>query len=75
MDATLVKALQLVLSLSILVVLHEAGHFLFSKLFKVKVDVVFASLVLFIEVIGVGLDPFTSLVEVKSLLVIVLEIF
>ncbi len=38
MDATLVKALQLVLSLSILVVLHEAGHFLFSKLFKVKVE-------------------------------------
>lgn len=27
MDATLIKALQLVLSLSILVVLHEGGHF------------------------------------------------
>ena len=38
MDATLIKALQLVLSLSILVVLHEGGHFLFSKLFKVKVE-------------------------------------
>ena len=38
MDATFIKALQLVLSLSILVVLHEGGHFLFSKLFKVKVE-------------------------------------
>lgn len=31
MDATLIKALQLVLSLSILVVLHEGGHFLFLQ--------------------------------------------
>lgn len=38
MDATLIKALQLVLSLSILVVLHEGGHFFFSKLFRVKVE-------------------------------------
>ena len=38
MDATLIKALQLVLSLSILVVLHEGGHFFFSKLFRVRVE-------------------------------------
>lgn len=38
MDATLIKALQLVLSLSILVILHEGGHFFFSKLFRVKVE-------------------------------------
>ena len=38
MDATLIKGLQLVLSLSILVVLHEGGHFFFSKLFRVKVE-------------------------------------
>lgn len=34
----MIKALQLVLSLSILVVLHEGGHFFFSKLFHVKVE-------------------------------------
>lgn len=38
MDTALIKALQLILSLSILVVLHEGGHFFFSKLFKVKVE-------------------------------------
>lgn len=34
----LIKALQLILSLSILVVLHEGGHFLFAKLFRVRVE-------------------------------------
>ena len=34
----LIKALQLILSLSILVVLHELGHFLPAKLFKTKVE-------------------------------------
>ncbi|MCM1108900.1 MAG: RIP metalloprotease RseP [Clostridium sp.] len=38
MDIFLIKAFQLILSLSILVVLHEGGHFLFSKLFKVRVE-------------------------------------
>ena len=38
MNTVLIKALQLILSLSILVVLHEGGHFFFSKLFKVKVE-------------------------------------
>ena len=34
----LIKALQLMLSLSILVLLHEGGHFFFSKLFGVRVE-------------------------------------
>ncbi len=34
----LIKALQLILSLSILVVLHELGHFLPAKFFKTKVE-------------------------------------
>ncbi len=33
-----IKALQFILSLSILVVLHEFGHFFFAKLFKIKVE-------------------------------------
>ncbi|MDR1653690.1 MAG: RIP metalloprotease RseP [Prevotellaceae bacterium] len=38
METFLIKALQLVLSLSILVILHEFGHYFFSRLFKVRVD-------------------------------------
>jgi regulator of sigma E protease len=34
----LIKAGQLVLSLSILVIFHEAGHFFFAKLFKTRVE-------------------------------------
>jgi regulator of sigma E protease len=34
----LIKALQLILSLSILVILHEFGHFLFARLFKTRVE-------------------------------------
>ncbi len=34
----LIKALQLVMSLSILVITHEGGHFLFAKLFKTRVE-------------------------------------
>lgn len=34
----LVKIAQLILSLSILVILHELGHFLFAKLFKTRVE-------------------------------------
>ena len=33
-----IKAIQLVLSLSILVILHEFGHFFFAKLFKTRVE-------------------------------------
>ena len=38
MDIILVKTLQLILSLSILVLVHEFGHFLFARLFKVRVE-------------------------------------
>lgn len=38
METILIKALQLILSLSILVVIHEFGHFLFARLFKIKVE-------------------------------------
>lgn len=38
METFLIRALQLILSLSILVVLHEFGHFTFARLFKVRVD-------------------------------------
>jgi regulator of sigma E protease len=34
----LIKILQLVLSLSILVIVHEFGHFIFAKLFKTRVE-------------------------------------
>jgi len=34
----LIKVCQLLLSLSILVVLHELGHFIFAKLFKTRVE-------------------------------------
>jgi len=34
----LTRALQLIISLSILVLIHEFGHFLFSRLFKVRVE-------------------------------------
>lgn len=34
----MVRALQLILSLSILVLVHEFGHFIFARLFKVRVE-------------------------------------
>lgn len=34
----MIRALQLILSLSVLVVVHEAGHFLFARIFKVRVE-------------------------------------
>ena len=37
METFLIRALQLILSLSLLVVIHEGGHFLAAKLFKVRV--------------------------------------
>ena len=36
METFLVKALQLILSLSILVLVHEFGHFIFARIFKVR---------------------------------------
>ena len=33
----MIRALQLMMSLSLLVIIHEGGHFLFARLFKVRV--------------------------------------
>ena len=38
MEIFLIKALQLILSLSILVIVHEFGHFIFARLFKIRVE-------------------------------------
>ena len=38
METFLVKALQLILSLSILVLVHEFGHFIFARIVKVRVE-------------------------------------
>ena len=38
MSAAFLKILQLIVALSVLIVVHEAGHFTFSKLFKIRVD-------------------------------------
>lgn len=38
METFLIRALQLILSLSILVIVHEFGHFFFARIFKVRVE-------------------------------------
>ena len=38
METFLIRALQLILCFSILIVLHEGGHFLAAKIFKVRVE-------------------------------------
>ena len=38
MEAFLIRALQLIVSLSILVIVHEFGHFIFSRIFNVRVE-------------------------------------
>lgn len=38
METFLIRALQLVLSLSLLVIIHEGGHFVFARLFKIRVE-------------------------------------
>ena len=38
METFLIKALQLILSLAILVIVHEFGHFIFARIFKVRVE-------------------------------------
>lgn len=38
MDTFLIKAVQLILAFAILVVIHEFGHFLFARMFGVKVE-------------------------------------
>ena len=34
----LIKALQTILALAILILVHELGHFTFAKLFRIRVD-------------------------------------
>ena len=34
----LIKTLQVILALSILIIVHEFGHFIFSKMFRIRVD-------------------------------------
>ena len=34
----LFKILQVILALSLLIIVHEAGHFLFAKLFHIRVE-------------------------------------
>lgn len=38
METFLIKALQLIVSLSILVVVHEFGHYIFARMFKIRVE-------------------------------------
>ena len=38
METFLIKTVQLLLSLSILVIFHEFGHFIFARMFKVRVE-------------------------------------
>lgn len=38
MEVFFIKALQLILCFALLVLCHEGGHFLFAKLFKVRVE-------------------------------------
>lgn len=52
---TLIKIGQLLLSLSILIVLHELGHFLFARLFKTRVEKFY-----------LFFDPWFSLFKVKK---------
>lgn len=51
----LIKATQLILSLSILVIVHEFGHFIFAKLFKCR-----------IEKFYLFFDPWFSLFKIKK---------
>ncbi len=55
METFLIKTLQLILSLSILVIVHEFGHFLFARLFKVRVEKFY-----------LFFDPWFSLFKFKS---------
>ena len=38
MEIFLIKLLQCILALSLLVLLHEGGHFFFARLFGIRVD-------------------------------------
>jgi len=55
MEIILIKAAQLILSLSLLVVIHEFGHFMFARLFKTRVEKFY-----------LFFDPWFSLFKVKK---------
>lgn len=57
METFLIRAAQLILSLSILVVLHELGHFAFARIFKVRVEKFY-----------VFFNPKISLIRAKKIL-------
>ena len=38
MESFLIKALQLIAALSLLVVIHEFGHLLLDRIFKIRVE-------------------------------------
>ena len=55
MEIVLIKAAQLILSLSLLVIIHEFGHFFFARLFKTRVEKFY-----------LFFDPWFSLFKVKK---------
>jgi regulator of sigma E protease len=55
MEQVLIKAAQLILSLSILVILHEFGHYLFARIFKTRVEKFY-----------LFFDPWFSLFKIKK---------
>ena len=55
MEIILIKAAQLILSLSLLVIIHEFGHFLFARLFKTRVEKFY-----------LFFDPWFSLFKIKK---------
>jgi regulator of sigma E protease len=77
MDPFFIKALQLILSLSLLIVLHELGHFIPAKMFGIKVekfflffDVKFAILKKKIgdTVYGIGWLPLGGYVKITGMI-------
>ncbi|MDO9615524.1 MAG: site-2 protease family protein, partial [Bacteroidota bacterium] len=55
MEVVLIKGAQLILSLSLLVIIHEFGHFLFARIFKTRVEKFY-----------LFFDPWFSLFKVKK---------
>ena len=51
---TLIKIAQVILALSFLILIHELGHFLFARLFKIRVEKFY-----------LFFDPWFSLVKFK----------
>lgn len=55
MEIVLIKGAQLILSLSLLVIIHEFGHFLFARIFKTRVEKFY-----------LFFDPWFSLFKIKK---------